>query len=101
MRAGTGVIMITTKSGKRAENGVQISYDGNFSIDRAANLPKYQNLYGQGSRGDEYSYKTNGGGLSYQDYVLKNSFSYVDGTGSNGVNDGIDESWGLEWIWDY
>lgn len=94
MRAGTGVIMITTKSGKRAENGVQISYDGNFSIDRAANLPKYQNLYGQGSRGDEYSYKINGAGMSYQDYVLKKSFSYVDGTGSFGTNDNIDESWG-------
>jgi len=94
MRAGAGVIMITTKSGKRGENGVQISYDGNFSIDRAANLPKYQNLYGQGSRGDEYSFKTNGDGLSYQDYVLKNSFSYLDGTGNDGVNDGIDESWG-------
>ncbi|MGE8428490.1 MAG: SusC/RagA family TonB-linked outer membrane protein [Sphingobacterium sp.] len=94
MRAGTGVIMITTKSGKRAENGVQISYDGNFSIDRAANLPKYQNLYGQGSRGDEYSFKKFGGNLSYQDYVTQNSFSYVDGTGNIGVNDNIDESWG-------
>lgn len=94
MRAGGGVIMITTKSGRRGENGVQISYDGNFSIDRAANLPKYQNLYGQGSRGDEYSFKINGTGLTYQDYVLKNSFSYLDGTGNDGVNDGIDESWG-------
>lgn len=94
MRAGAGVIMITTKSGKRAANGVQISYDGNFSIDRAVNLPKYQNLYGQGSRGDEYSYNTLGGGESYQDYVVKNSFSYVDGTGEFGVNDNIDESWG-------
>src|SRR5690606_32201203 len=94
MRAGAGVIMITTKSGKRGENGVQISYDGNFSIDRAANLPKYQNLYGQGSRGDEFSYKNFGGNLSYQDYATQKSFSYVDGTGETGINDNIDESWG-------
>lgn len=93
MRAGKGVIMITTKSGKRANNGVQISYDGNFTLDRAATIPKYQNSYGQGSRGDEYSHGQFGKGLSYQSYAQDSVFSYVDGGGA-GVNDGVDESWG-------
>lgn len=95
MRAGNGVILITTKSGKGAQNGVSISYDGNFTIDRAATFPKLQNLYGQGYNGDEYHYGLSEEGLSYQDYASKNSFSYVDGTGSGGgVYDGYDESWG-------
>ncbi|SMG47274.1 SusC/RagA family TonB-linked outer membrane protein [Sphingobacterium psychroaquaticum] len=93
MRAGKGVIMITTKSGKRAKEGVLLSYDGNFSIDQASTIPKYQNLYGQGNRGDEYHFGENGSGMSYQDYAAKNSFNYVDGAGG-GVNDGFDESWG-------
>ncbi|WP_206105983.1 SusC/RagA family TonB-linked outer membrane protein [Olivibacter sp. XZL3] len=95
MRAGNGVILITTKSGKNAKNGVSIAYDGNFTIDRASTFPKIQNLYGQGYNGDEYHYGLNGEGLSYQDYAAQNSFTYVDGTGSGGgIYDGYDESWG-------
>lgn len=95
MRAGNGVILITTKSGKGARNGVSISYDGNFTVDRASTFPKLQNLYGQGYNGDEYHYGLNEEGLSYQDYASIHSFTYVDGTGSGGgVNDGFDESWG-------
>src|SRR5690606_22792123 len=56
MRAGNGVILITTKSGKRGDKGIQLSYDGNFSVDQAAYLPKVQNLYGQGYNGDEKHY---------------------------------------------
>lgn len=96
MRAGRGVIEITTKSGKKAQNGVSLSYDGNFTVDQVATLPKFQNLYGQGSRGDEYHYSLNGKGLTYQQYAEQKSFNYVDGTGESddGVNDGFDESWG-------
>ncbi len=96
MRAGKGVIEITTKSGKRGNNGVTLSYDGNFTVDQVSTLPKFQNLYGQGSRGDEYHFNLNGKGLSYQDYAQRKSFNYVDGTGESddGVNDGFDESWG-------
>src|SRR5690606_14707239 len=84
-----------TKSGKNAGKGVTISYDGNFTVDRASTFPKMQNLYGQGSRGDEYHYGLDEDGLSYQDYAFNKGFRYVDGTGSGGgVNDGYDESWG-------
>ncbi len=91
MRAGKGVILITTKSGKGKE-GVTVSYDGDVTIDRVSTLPKLQNSYGQGYNGSEYYWKTNGGTSTYQDYAQNNSFSWVDG--SNGVYDNIDESWG-------
>ena len=91
MRAGNGVILITTKSGK-GKNGVTVNYDGSFTIDRISTLPKLQNSYGQGYAGDEYHWKASNPGLSYQDYASQYGFSWVDG--SNGVNDFYDESWG-------
>ncbi len=95
MRAGKGVLMITTKSGKRAKEGVVLSYDGNFTVDQASTIPKYQNLYGQGSRGDEYNYGllAKGKGITYQQFARDSAFSYVNGAGG-GINDGFDESWG-------
>ena len=47
MRAGNGVILVTTKSGKK-DKGVSISYEGDITIDRVYNLPRLQNKYGQG-----------------------------------------------------
>lgn len=87
MRAGRGVILITTKSGKNVK-GVTISYDGSVTLERVANLPKMQNLYGQGHNGDELYWKTNNPELSYQDYSTEYGFNF------NGVNTGYDESWG-------
>jgi len=92
MRAGNGVIIITTKSGRR-DKGVTVSYDGDFTVDQMYNFPGYQNQYGQGSSGSEYDWKNSNTGLSYQDYARQYSYSYNDGRG-NGVNDDIDESWG-------
>ncbi|MDR1918125.1 MAG: SusC/RagA family TonB-linked outer membrane protein [Tannerellaceae bacterium] len=91
MRAGNGVVLITTKTGKKGK-GVQISYDGNLTIDQVSTLPKLQNMYGQGIDGDEYHWNLYGEGASYQDYAINNGFAWVDG--SNGVNDFYDESWG-------
>lgn len=87
MRAGSGVLLVTTKKGKGAK-GVKISYDGSFTFDMASTLPKLQNSYGQGENGDEYHWKLNGAGLSYQEYALNNSFAW------GGINTQIDESWG-------
>jgi TonB-linked SusC/RagA family outer membrane protein len=91
MRAGNGVVLITTKTGKKSR-GVTISYDGSLTVDRVSTVPRLQNLYGQGYDGDEYHWKNYGNGASYQDYAIGNSFAWVDG--SNGVNDFYDESWG-------
>lgn len=92
MRAGNGVILITTKSGKKG-SGVTISYDGNFTVDRISTIPNLQNSYGQGYTGDEYHWKTSeAAGQSYQQYAEQYGFSWLDG--SNGVYDYMDTSWG-------
>ena len=93
MRAGNGVILITTKSGKNS-NGVTkgwitISYDMNITMDRVANLPKFQNSYGQGLYGEEYYWKYGEhSDLSYQDYAVKYGYDYNTGVGQE------DMSWG-------
>lgn len=70
-RAAHGVLIITTKSGKKKQ-GLGITVNSNEVFDNVLVLPDYQNVFGQGANGQ---------------------FSYVDGAG-NGVNDAIDESWG-------
>ena len=95
MRAGNGVILITTKSGKKA-GGIEISYDGSVTFDRVANIPRLQNSYGQGYDGDGYHYSqylADGGTMDRQTYAENYNFTYVDGNWG-GVQDGNDESWG-------
>jgi len=70
-RAAAGVIIIKTKTGK-SKKGLGISFNSNAVIESLLTLPKYQDVFGQGSEG---------------------KFSYVDGKGA-GINDGVDESWG-------
>ncbi|RAV99909.1 SusC/RagA family TonB-linked outer membrane protein [Pseudochryseolinea flava] len=70
-RASNGVILITTKRGKKG-SGLGISFNSNVTFENPMKLPDYQNGYGQGSNGE---------------------FEFVDGKGG-GINDGVDESWG-------
>ncbi|MEK6478138.1 SusC/RagA family TonB-linked outer membrane protein [Catalinimonas sp. 4WD22] len=70
-RAANGVIIITTKSGKGAK-GIGVSINSTTSFENPLRLPKWQDQYGQGNRGQ---------------------FAFVDGSGS-GIADGVDESWG-------
>jgi TonB-linked SusC/RagA family outer membrane protein len=72
LRAGNGVIVITTKKGD-ANKRFSISVNTNVTMSNPLLLPDYQNSYGQG------------GDTSF--------FNYVDGA-SAGVGDGVDESWG-------
>lgn len=46
-RAANGVIMITTKSGKRGDK-IQVSYAGSYSVSEALRTPQSQNVFGQG-----------------------------------------------------
>lgn len=71
-RASNGAVVISTKSGRNAGEGVHVQLRSYLTSDVFSVLPKYQNQYGQGFAGE---------------------FEYVDGQGS-GVNDGADESWG-------
>ncbi|MEI7830064.1 MAG: SusC/RagA family TonB-linked outer membrane protein [Prolixibacteraceae bacterium] len=70
-RASAGVIVVTTKKGKKGEK-LSVSLSNTTTFETPLKLPDFQNGYGQG----------NGG-----------AFTYVDGAGG-GVNDGVDESWG-------
>ena len=70
-RASAGVIVITTKKGKRGEK-LSVEVSNTTTFETPLRLPDFQNKYGQGNAGQ---------------------FSYVDGAGG-GINDGVDESWG-------
>ena len=72
LRAGNGVIVITTKRGN-GNKKFSISINTNVTMSNPLLLPDYQNSYGQG------------GDTSF--------FKYVDGA-SGGIGDGVDESWG-------
>ena len=53
-RAANGVIMITTKSGKKQGNkNYQITYDGSVQWRSVSTLPKFQNQFGQGWNGQQ------------------------------------------------
>jgi len=70
-RASNGVILITTKNGSNQE-GLGISINSSVFVDRAFQLPEFQNSFGQGNSGQ---------------------FEFVDGLGG-GINDNITYSWG-------
>jgi TonB-linked SusC/RagA family outer membrane protein len=50
-RAANGVILITTKKGV-LNKGLGISYTGNYTFESPMLLPKFQDVYGQGSGGN-------------------------------------------------
>jgi len=53
-RAANGVIMITTKSGKKqGSKNFQISYDGSVQWRSVSTLPKFQNRFGHGWNGTQ------------------------------------------------
>lgn len=70
-RASNGVIVIETKDGSNSE-GIGISYNTSYFVDRPFRLPQFQNTYGQGNSGQ---------------------FEFVDGLGG-GINDNITYSYG-------
>jgi len=79
-RAGNGVILITTKKGKRSDElGVKIKTD--LYVDNPLLLPEYQNQYGQGSFGAAYTDRTNNWGeLSWGSVLDGSQQAYYNGT---------------------
>lgn len=59
-RASNGVIIITTKgsSSKVSKKGLEVTFSTSYSQERIANLPDYQNKYGNGS---EFNYQNANG----------------------------------------
>ncbi len=64
-KAGGGVIIITSKSGKK-DQGVEVSVNSSTTFQSALVLPEYQNKYGMGYSG-EYSYYDGNGNGTYDD----------------------------------
>lgn len=54
VRAANGVVVIKTKSGSSrvSRKGLEITYSSGFSMEKIANLPDYQNKYGNGSKSE-------------------------------------------------
>lgn len=48
-RAGNGVILITTKAGKRNQKGLGVTLNSDLLLDKAWQFPHFQNEYGYGS----------------------------------------------------
>lgn len=71
-RAANGAIIITTKDGSEANEGLGVTVNSMVTFEDILVLPDMQNEYGQGLFGE---------------------FEYVDGRGG-GTYDGVDESWG-------
>lgn len=72
-RASNGVILISLNDGSKSK-GLGVSFNSSTFLDRAFQLPEFQNKYGQGNSGE---------------------FEFVDGLGA-GTNDNITYSWGPE-----
>jgi TonB-linked SusC/RagA family outer membrane protein len=64
-KAGAGVVIITSKSGKGAK-GVVVELNSNITFQSPLVLPKYQNQYGQGE-GGQYSYYDGNGNGTFDD----------------------------------
>ncbi|BDD01752.1 SusC/RagA family TonB-linked outer membrane protein (plasmid) [Persicobacter psychrovividus] len=50
-RAGGGVIVITTKGGKKSDK-ISVEYNGNFTFEKPLIMPSFQNQYGVGRDGE-------------------------------------------------
>ena len=50
-RASSGAIIITTKSGRSANNKTEVTVTSSFNVQNVFGLPKLQNDYGQGTQG--------------------------------------------------
>lgn len=72
-RANNGVVMITTKKGKKDE-GLGVSFTTSVGFEIVNKLPKFQRLYGGGSSTDFEQVTINGQTYNYPDYATDESW---------------------------
>ena len=70
-RAANGVIMITTKSGKKAAKGIGVEYNGGVQWEKVLRLPQMQNDFGMGWYGDKTDDENGSWGPAFDGSVLK------------------------------
>ncbi len=85
-RAANGVILIETKKGKTAREGLGVEFNSSMVFDVPSYFMNFQNEYGIGTRGGEYDWqqylgRNPGSNLSYNEYAKRFSYNYVNGIG--------------------
>ncbi len=82
-RAANGVVMVTTKSGKKDKKGLGVEYSMNFSLDEVSHWPNYQYEFGQGLPTYLTQSSTNSDLYElYYSYKAGNGLSNTGGTSS-------------------
>ena len=76
-RAGSGALIITTKSGAKKDGSIGITVNSNFSVNDVLRWPDYQHEYGQGT-GKQY----NTAGEKYYSYGATADGASTSGTSS-------------------
>jgi TonB-linked SusC/RagA family outer membrane protein len=86
-RAANGVLLITTKSGapKKGAKSLNVTYRGGYSIEKIADLPEFQNLYGAGANFRVQSSNGSWGG-KFGRGVIYDASGNVIGTSASGID---------------
>ena len=86
-RAANGVLLITTKSGapKKGAKPLNVSYRAGYSIEKIADIPAFQNLYGAGANFRTQS--SNGSwGAKFGQGVIYDASGQVIGNSASGID---------------
>lgn len=86
-RAANGVLLITTKSGnpRKGAKALNVSYRGGYSIEKIADIPDFQNLYGAGANFRTQS--SNGSwGARFNKGVIYDAGGNIIGTSASGID---------------
>jgi TonB-linked SusC/RagA family outer membrane protein len=86
-RAASGVLLITTKSGapKKGAKSLNVSYRAGYSIEKVADIPEFQNLYGAGA--NFRTQASNGSwGAKFGKGVIYDASGQVIGTSASGID---------------
>lgn len=74
-RAANGVIMITTKKGKKRDKGLGVTYNGGIQFSNVARLVEMQNRFGQGASGEHVQTENGSWGPRFDG--LERPYGYV------------------------
>lgn len=74
-RAANGVIMITTKKGRKRDKGLGVTYNGGIQFANVARLVEMQNRFGQGASGEHVNIENGSWGPRFDG--LERTYGYV------------------------
>lgn len=69
--AVNGVVMITTKKGATGKQGFNVDFNSNYSVDRIAFMPRYQNVRGPGGPSHVFNFGQNAEGFILYDGTIR------------------------------